>query len=148
MKGLIASEWGQSENKRKAKSCRLTKLEPHARRDRPNLGNHSRGSMRLWNRFRFSWLGRPTGRSLATGCSQVSAASEVSNIVDDWKGTREVHEKMEAGKCILLQSVRLVGAVGIEPKDSIPKSRRMMTLQPLPSSNWSQLESATCSMAA
>jgi len=34
--------------------------------------------------------------------------------VDDWKGTREVHEKMEAGKSILLQSVRLVGAVGIE----------------------------------
>ena len=78
----------------------------------------------------------------------MSAASEVSNIVDDWKGTGEVYEEMEAGKSILLQSVRLVGAVGIEPKDSIPKSRRMMTLQPLPSSNWSQLESATCSMAA
>lgn len=48
------------------------------------------------------------------GCSQVNATSELSNIVDDWKGTREVHEKMEPRKCILLQSVRLVGAVGIE----------------------------------
>jgi len=41
MKGLIASEWGQSENNRKAKYCRLTKVEPHGRRDRPNLGNHT-----------------------------------------------------------------------------------------------------------
>jgi len=32
MKGLIASEWGQSENKRKAKYCRLTKVEPHLRK--------------------------------------------------------------------------------------------------------------------
>jgi len=31
--------------------------------------------------------------------------------------------------------------VGVEPKSSIPKSRRMMTLQLPPCSNWSQLES-------
>jgi hypothetical protein len=31
--------------------------------------------------------------------------------------------------------------VGVEPKHSTPKSRRMMTLRLPPSSNWSQLES-------
>ena len=33
----------------------------------------------------------------------------------DRKGTPEVHEKMDLTKWILFQSVRLVGAVGIEP---------------------------------
>ena len=33
----------------------------------------------------------------------------------------------------------LVGAVGIEPKNSAPDSRRMMMLQLPPCSNWSQI---------
>ena len=33
----------------------------------------------------------------------------------DKKGTREVHEKMDMSKHMLFQSVRLVGAAGIEP---------------------------------
>ena len=52
--------------------------------------------------------------SLAAGCSKVNETSGLSNIGHDWRGTQEVHEKMEPRKFILLQSVRLLGAVEIE----------------------------------
>ena len=52
----------------------------------------------------------------------MNATSELSNVVDDWKGTPEVHEKMDASKCMLFQSIRLVGAVGIELLNKLIKS--------------------------
>jgi len=65
--GWITSEWGESENNRKAKYYRLTaagkaqaakrsrKVEPHGRGHRWNPAHDTRGSMTLLSRFR-SWL--------------------------------------------------------------------------------------------
>ena len=67
----------------------------------------------------------------------MNATGELSNILHDWKGTREVHEKMQPGKCILLQSVKLVGAVGIELLNKLIKSHVFTVLPTASQANWS-----------
>jgi hypothetical protein len=57
------------------------------------------------------------------------------------EGTPEVHGKKDLSKHMLFQSVRLVGAVGIEIASLTSKSFRGNGVAPPPHSNWSLLES-------
>ncbi len=77
--------------------------EPLCHDHAPPLCNHQRP------------LGTIRSKSVPSGKSANRTNPFDSSVLADRKGTPEVHEKTGASKWILFQSVRLVGAVGIEP---------------------------------
>jgi hypothetical protein len=60
-------------------------------------------------------------------------------VLGDRKGTPEVHGKMDLSKHMLFQSVRLVGAVGIEFAELNSKPHTVAALPRPTIKNWCQL---------